>query len=176
MSCSLYLIAPEGVDRPVKIGVADDPQKRLRQLQTGNPTPLRIVRTFSAQSRAAVNDWEFHAHRLFADHRLAGEWFDLSADDIIARVPEWRRRKPKPAPRAATLHDSGNFKPFHPVVPERLQLPISQLSAEERIEFWACFDLEPPPPGFDDWYIMGSASMGVMGAVPVEGWVNGEPA
>jgi hypothetical protein len=60
-----------GDDGPVKIGQAQDVQKRLRDLQMGSPVVLKILAvTSGGQSR------ETAYHFTFAGHRLHGEWFD----------------------------------------------------------------------------------------------------
>jgi hypothetical protein len=47
------------------------------------------------------------------------------------------------------------------------------MTQEERVAFWACFELGTPPPGFDDWYIAGSPKSGVLGAFPTKGFMYG---
>lgn len=66
----LYLIVSEG-QRAAKIGFASKPTERLRALQTGNPSNLKME--FKIPCEPAV---EYHLHRLFADNRIAREWFD----------------------------------------------------------------------------------------------------
>lgn len=65
----------QGVAGPVKIGVANDAVKRLRQLQTNQPIPLKIIRLLEGD-RAE----EAKLHTRFAAQRLNGEWFSYSAD------------------------------------------------------------------------------------------------
>jgi hypothetical protein len=55
---------------PVKIGTSDDVSKRLSQLQSGSPYPLRVVAALDGGSAL-----ERELHSLFAAHRLSGEWF-----------------------------------------------------------------------------------------------------
>jgi hypothetical protein len=54
----------------VKIGYAADPQTRLRQLQCGNPEPLRLIATKDGE-KDAEGQW----HRRLAHLRVRGEWF-----------------------------------------------------------------------------------------------------
>lgn len=70
----VYLIR-QGVAGPVKIGVAHDVVKRLRQLQTNQPIPLRIVRLLEGGRSE-----ESLLHERFAAQRLNGEWFNYVAD------------------------------------------------------------------------------------------------
>lgn len=55
---------------PIKIGRADKPEERLRDLQIGNPYRLRLTRTVEG---VRIDEWRLH--RLFAPLRLQGEWF-----------------------------------------------------------------------------------------------------
>lgn len=58
-------------DGPIKIGfTADDPKKRLNQLQTGNPATLKLL---GAIKGSIAREREFHAD--LAEWRLQGEWF-----------------------------------------------------------------------------------------------------
>lgn len=54
----------------VKIGVAADPIVRLKELQTGNPFPLKIAATIPG-----CFSTEKELHRVFERFRLEGEWF-----------------------------------------------------------------------------------------------------
>lgn len=68
----LYVIHAAGSTR-FKIGISRDPKHRLRNLQVGSPVPLAIISTTKV---ASVED-ERHAHRVLAQWRGQGEWFDL---------------------------------------------------------------------------------------------------
>ena len=66
-----YLYAIQhGEGGPVKIGVAKNPAKRLRDLQIGNPVTLNGI----AAWRCLPGD-EAELHELFGEARLRGEWF-----------------------------------------------------------------------------------------------------
>jgi hypothetical protein len=74
VSAVIYLIQ-SGEDGPVKIGItSSDPRKRVAQLQTGNPTPLRLRATISGDASI-----ERHLHSKFGQLRLNGEWFEPDA-------------------------------------------------------------------------------------------------
>lgn len=66
-----YLVAAEGSPL-VKIGIAKDPMRRLRELQTGQPMELRLL-----WSVAGNYENDLHVH--FAAYRMRGEWFDLTS-------------------------------------------------------------------------------------------------
>lgn len=57
----------------VKIGVAADPNARLKELQTGNPFKLKIAATIPGHFAT-----EKELHRIFERFRLKGEWFRYS--------------------------------------------------------------------------------------------------
>ena len=65
-----------------KIGIADDPNKRLEALQAGCPYPLHIVMTCGFLSRTAASQAELDVHAKLAKHNVRGEWFNLSQDQI----------------------------------------------------------------------------------------------
>lgn len=65
-----YLIAADGTHL-VKIGIAKDPMRRLKELQTGQPMELQLL-----WSVAGNYENDLHVH--FAAYRVRGEWFDLT--------------------------------------------------------------------------------------------------
>lgn len=68
---------------PVKIGYTSDLQRRLTALQIGSPIKLRTLATF-----AGGKELEASIHRLLADYRLEGEWFDLADRNPVEVVSE----------------------------------------------------------------------------------------
>lgn len=64
----------------IKIGLARDPERRLRTLQCGSPIPLRILASGPGSAR---DERMYHAR--FASHRLHGEWFTRHPD-ILAEI------------------------------------------------------------------------------------------
>lgn len=73
---SIYLI--RGNDGMYKIGIAKNPQKRLKQLQTGNSDELKIVETYQTNNASQL---ESILHNHYAYGKERGEWFDLSIAD-----------------------------------------------------------------------------------------------
>jgi len=61
--------------------------RRVSQLATGSSVDLEVVHEIKTDDPAGV---EAYWHRRFADRRLRGEWFKLSAADVRA-VKRWRR-------------------------------------------------------------------------------------
>lgn len=73
---SIYFIRCE-LTKAVKIGISDEPGRRLRQLQTANPGKLSIVGTIPGD---ASTEAAFHAR--FADRRMAGDRVRVTARTI----------------------------------------------------------------------------------------------
>jgi hypothetical protein len=80
----IYII---GCNEFVKIGIAANVHKRLKELQTGNPYPLRLYGHWKAGE--AVKE-EAALHALLAPHQERGEWFKLPKammDRITLKLP-----------------------------------------------------------------------------------------
>ena len=58
-----------------KIGVANDVESRLAQLQTGSPYELEITRCFEFKNSEIA---ERAIHQAYSLYRVRGEWFNLS--------------------------------------------------------------------------------------------------
>lgn len=91
----------------VKIGYADDAEKRFAQLQTASPTRL-VLLAIQDGGRAE----ESALHKRFKSARMRGEWFHYAsvAEHIEALQPYIRvtRRKPLAGPLGAWLIESGH--------------------------------------------------------------------
>ena len=78
-SAFTYLIQGED-GGPVKIGVTRTSlQRRLDALQGGSPVRLRLIAALSG-------DHEKKLHQAFGDRRIRGEWFDVSAKEIVEYI------------------------------------------------------------------------------------------
>lgn len=75
---------------PIKIGIAIDPEARLKGLQTASPEKLYILTTCSGGLKQ-----EQAYHNRFSKHRLEGEWFERHPD-ILAEIN--RLNAPTPSP------------------------------------------------------------------------------
>lgn len=71
---SVYFI--QAANGLVKIGVAANPDGRLRTLRTMSPVSLRLVLTIPGVGAAG----EAELHQRFAAHRSHGEWFHPAAE------------------------------------------------------------------------------------------------
>ncbi|MDX2658268.1 GIY-YIG nuclease family protein [Streptomyces scabiei] len=79
----IYVISLDN-SQVVKIGYGGDPKKRVTQLQIGSPTPLILQWVHEGSE-----DLESHLHAVFKEHRIRGEWFDLTPlGDAVSAVQE----------------------------------------------------------------------------------------
>jgi hypothetical protein len=79
-----------GSEGPIKIGIADSPALRLRELQTGNHLPLTLLKAVPGGK-----DLETELHRELAAYRLCREWFEATAE-VLATVQVWRGKPFEP--------------------------------------------------------------------------------
>jgi hypothetical protein len=80
----LYVIAASPIG-PVKLGISGDPERRLRQLQTGHAQRLHLHHMEPVAATQA-RLYEGLLHRAFNHHRLHGEWFNMATDDAVAYI------------------------------------------------------------------------------------------
>lgn len=79
-----------GDEGPIKIGFTQQPIKeRLKSIQNGSPIKLRVLATMPG-----VRKKEAWYHRLYAAHRLHGEWFERHPD-ILAEIERINLRSPR---------------------------------------------------------------------------------
>lgn len=64
-----------------KFGNSEDPETRIKKLQTGSPVPLSLVYTFEARTPKRA---ESELKRQFAIKYAHDEWFRLTEADILA--------------------------------------------------------------------------------------------
>jgi hypothetical protein len=79
--CCVYIIAKNEAGEPstpIKVGIADNPAKRLRNLQTAAPFDLMLVHYFPMPSRDIANFIEKAFHSTQSDRNIRGEWFDIN--------------------------------------------------------------------------------------------------
>ena len=68
----------------IKIGVSDNPKKRLKGVQTGCPGDVHLIRTFEAGQDAYLH--EGHFHELYKEFSIGGEWFEFDNDYFVEKV------------------------------------------------------------------------------------------
>jgi hypothetical protein len=76
----IYLIQ-KNTESIYKIGISDNPLKRVKQLQTGNSARLHLIKIFPVANAPAI---EKRLHRLLMFHRCSphGEWFKLTPEYV----------------------------------------------------------------------------------------------
>lgn len=75
----VYMIS-EGEFGPIKVGVANNPNVRVKELQVGNPKPLHVAHSWAMFSRQEAFDVERRVLDEMAPYRLVGEW--IQADEF----------------------------------------------------------------------------------------------
>jgi len=72
----VYLIqSGEGIDRPIKIGVSSNINKRLEAIQVGNPDKVHLIAKMETDGEAHAYWLEKNLHKFFSSDRIRGEWF-----------------------------------------------------------------------------------------------------
>lgn len=67
---------------PIKIGISDNPDRRLASLSSGNPKNLAVFHRFGVpdKAHAASLEKDFMEHPSNKAKRMKGEWFDITPD------------------------------------------------------------------------------------------------
>ena len=89
----IYLIKQVDIQNDVsyKIGITkNDPKKRIKQLQTGNPSDLFLEKQFHSEHANLV---ESTLHRQFASNHIRGEWFYMTQEDVDSFVDECEKKE-----------------------------------------------------------------------------------
>ena len=82
--CFVYLIqSGNKKNSPVKIGMANNPHDRIKQLQTGNPVLLRLRLTVECSSREHAMKVEKLLHRELKNRNIINEWFSVSETNLL---------------------------------------------------------------------------------------------
>lgn len=81
----MYILRNGGTNQ-YKIGITNNLNRRLAELQTGCPEELIIVKLYRHYQRKPIERYEMVLHRYFARQgkriRKNGEWFILTQADI----------------------------------------------------------------------------------------------
>ena len=82
---TMYILQNGDTDE-YKIGITNDLNKRLHQLQTGCPQELRVIKLWTHYQREIIQKDERVLHRYFTKcgcrMRVNGEWFKLRPADL----------------------------------------------------------------------------------------------
>jgi len=83
----------------IKIGVANDPYKRLDDLQVGCPYRLEIIAVIKCRTKKHAYSTESYLHKVFRKTSVRGEWFSKVnlkfVDEIINREVEDTHTTPR---------------------------------------------------------------------------------
>ena len=79
----VYIIS-DGTD--IKIGKANNPTRRLSELQTGNKNQLSILRLIKTENEKDAYRIESTLHKIYSQHRLNNEWFK---GEIFADIQQY---------------------------------------------------------------------------------------
>lgn len=63
-----------------KIGVSKNPNTRLKQLQTGNSSEMKLIESFESEYARKI---ETFLHNKHSHVKKKGEWFELSLNDEV---------------------------------------------------------------------------------------------
>ncbi|MBL1208275.1 GIY-YIG nuclease family protein [Geminocystis sp. GBBB08] len=84
---AIYLISD---GEKYKIGISKHPDKRLKQLQTGHPQTLKLIKTFDYQIKGKITEKmiEKRIHYLLRQCRTNynGEWFYFSDYQCLIEI------------------------------------------------------------------------------------------
>ncbi len=68
----------------VKLGISVNIGKRLKQIQTGHPKPLKVLwKLYAGATTGAAYKTERKLHRLCSKYRVRGEWFKPECMDLV---------------------------------------------------------------------------------------------
>jgi hypothetical protein len=80
----IYVIC-EAASAPVKIGFSADPEKRVKQLQTGHANVLTLFHKEEVEDEQ-VRVLERMVHKAIRHLRHTGEWFNLTPEDAVLEI------------------------------------------------------------------------------------------
>ncbi len=70
--------------RSFKIGMTNgNPWARIAALQCGNPERMWLLMASELGDGPTASDFEYALHRALKLHRLVGEWFQISLDELM---------------------------------------------------------------------------------------------
>lgn len=72
-------------DSRYKIGVSKHPQKRVKQLQTGNSSELKLIESYESDYAHRI---EKSLQRRYSYLKKEGEWFDMSISNEVSFLKE----------------------------------------------------------------------------------------
>lgn len=82
----IYVIGPKDIEKPQKIGISKNPQKRLKQLQTGHSEKLFIHYKLKCSNKQEAKKFEQRIHKNLKHLKTQGEWFQLSPKECSEEI------------------------------------------------------------------------------------------
>ncbi len=67
----------------VKIGISENPEKRVKNMQTSTPHKLELVTTIAANNAKSV---ERKLHNILRPYHCVGEWFKITSNEINSLI------------------------------------------------------------------------------------------
>lgn len=86
MSHTDYVVYFAKVDDAVKIGWSGCTTTRMEAIQYQHGKVVRIIGTAHVPTEAIARKLERKMHEVHASKRVKGEWFDLTASDVLAAL------------------------------------------------------------------------------------------
>jgi len=86
---SIYFIADD-FNGSVKIGFAIDLNKRISNLQTGNPRPLKLMGFIKTANKVDDRKIEKALHKKYKNLHVSGEWFSVTPDQVLSEIQSYR--------------------------------------------------------------------------------------
>ena len=71
-----------------KIGVSKHPKKRVKQLQTGNSSELKLIESYQSEY---ANKVERTLQRRYSHLKKEGEWFDMSISEEVSFLTDCKQ-------------------------------------------------------------------------------------
>lgn len=82
---NIYFI--KNAESNIKIGRAQNTDRRLKQLQTANDKNLKIIYCIEN----CENHFESHIHEICSVYKISGEWFKKDVIDFLLNIPWYKK-------------------------------------------------------------------------------------
>lgn len=83
--CCVYVIEQETTGY-IKIGIADNPESRILDLQIGSPFPLSLKGAIKCANRDIATIVERYMHLCYQPVQAVGEWFRVPANQALSDI------------------------------------------------------------------------------------------
>ncbi len=91
-----FIYCGEKQTSPVKIGVTTDIERRIVELQTGNPYKLICKALIPCDDKTQAYHLESFFHKQFKKNRMMGEWFKIYSFNMKELLNRFNGRQSKP--------------------------------------------------------------------------------